>query len=108
MSYLIAPPDIMTSAATDLATIGSVLTAARAAAGTSTTGMLAAAEDEVSAAIFFQALGAQAAPYDTKLGRVRFARTPLQIRRVLRSAERTKLCQTAPSRAYVHPNHVDN
>ena len=51
MSYVIAAPEIMTSAATDLATIGSNLSAADAAAATRTTGMLAAAEDEVSAAI---------------------------------------------------------
>jgi hypothetical protein len=51
MSYVIAAPEIMTSAATDLATIGSTLSAAHAAAATETTGVLAAAEDEVSAAI---------------------------------------------------------
>src|SRR6516162_9181284 len=72
MSYVIAAPEIMTSAATDLANIGSALTAAKAAAATPTTGILAAAEDEVSAAIAavfsahgegFQALGAQAAAF---------------------------------------------
>src|SRR6516165_12649192 len=51
MSYVIAAPEIMTSAATDLATIGSALTAANAAAAAPTTGILAAAQDEVSAAI---------------------------------------------------------
>ncbi|OBI52434.1 PE domain-containing protein [Mycobacterium sp. E787] len=72
MSYVIAAPEIMTSAATDLATIGSALSAAHAAAAAQTTGVLAAAEDEVSAAIAavfsahgrqFQALGAQAAAF---------------------------------------------
>src|SRR6516162_9907519 len=72
MSYVIAAPEIMTSAATDLANIGSALTAAKAAAAAPTTGVLAAAEDEVSAAIAavfsahgqgFQALGAQAAAF---------------------------------------------
>ncbi len=62
----------MTSAATDLATIGSNLSAAHTAAATQTTGVLDAAEDEVSAAIAavfsshgqqFQALGAQAAAF---------------------------------------------
>jgi hypothetical protein len=71
MSYAIAAPELMTSAATDLATIGSDLSAAHAAA-TPTTGILAAAEDEVSAAIAavfsahgkgFQALGAHAAAF---------------------------------------------
>ena len=72
MSSLIAAPELITTAATDLANIGSTLNAAHAAAATQTTGMLAAAEDEVSAAIAavfsaqgqgFQALGAQAAAF---------------------------------------------
>jgi hypothetical protein len=72
MSYVIAAPEIMTTAATDLATVGSALTAAKAAAAAPTTGVLAAAEDEVSAAIAavfsahgqgFQAMGAQAAAF---------------------------------------------
>src|SRR5690242_18643097 len=72
MSYVIAAPEILTAAATDVATIGSNLSAAHAAAATRTTGLLAAAEDEVSAAIAalfsahgqgFHALGAQAAAY---------------------------------------------
>jgi triacylglycerol lipase len=72
MSNLIAAPEIMTTAATDLATIGSDLSAAHTAAAAQTTGMLAAAEDEVSTAIAalfsahgqgLQALGAQAAAF---------------------------------------------
>src|SRR6516165_11982592 len=72
MSFVAAAPEIMTSAAKDLADIGSALTAANRAAVTQTTGVLAAAEDEVSAAIAalfsahgqgFQALGAQAAAF---------------------------------------------
>jgi hypothetical protein len=72
MSFVIAAPEMMTAAATDLATIGSALTAAKAAAAAPTTGVLAAAEDEVSAAIAavfsahgqgFQALAAQAAAF---------------------------------------------
>jgi PE-PPE domain/PE family len=72
MSYVIAAPEIMTLAATDLADIGSVLTAAKAAAAAPTTGIVVAAQDEVSAAIAaafsahgqgFQALGAQAAAF---------------------------------------------
>ena len=51
MSYVIAAPEMMTSAATDLATIGSDLSAAHTAAAAQTTGVLAAAEDEVSTAI---------------------------------------------------------
>ena len=72
MSYVIAAPDIITAAATDLANIGSTVSAANTAAATRTTGVLAAAEDEVSAAIAalfsthgqgYQALGAQAAAF---------------------------------------------
>src|ERR1700741_2138469 len=72
MSSLIAAPELITTAATDLANIGSTLNAAHAAAATQTTGMLAAAEDEVSAAVAavfsahgqgFQALSAQAAAF---------------------------------------------
>ena len=70
MSLVIAAPDVMAAAATDLANIGSTIRAADAAAASPTTGILAAAEDEVSAAIAplfsshgkaFQALSAQAA-----------------------------------------------
>jgi triacylglycerol lipase len=62
----------MASAATDLATIASDLSAAHTAAAARTAGVLAAAEDEVSTAIAalfsaygqgFQALGAQAAAF---------------------------------------------
>src|SRR6201998_2717828 len=72
MSFVIAAPEFLTAAATDLANIGSTLSAANAAAAVPTTGILAAAEDEVSAAIAaafsahgqgFQALGAQAAAF---------------------------------------------
>ena len=70
MSFVIAAPEMMTSAATDLAGIGSTLSAANAAAAAPTTGIVAAASDEVSAAIAalfswhgqaYQALSAQAA-----------------------------------------------
>ena len=66
MSYLVAAPEFFSSAASDLSNIGSGLTSAHAAAAAPTTGVLAAAEDEVSAAIAaafsahgqgFQALG---------------------------------------------------
>jgi hypothetical protein len=72
MSYLVAAPEFLASAATGLSNIGSTLSTANAAAAAQTTGVLAAAEDEVSAAIAavfsahgegFQALGAQAAAF---------------------------------------------
>ena len=70
MSHVIAAPEMMTAAATDVASIGSTLSAANAAAAAPTTGIVAAASDEVSAAIAalfswhgqaYQALGARAA-----------------------------------------------
>ena len=72
MSYVIAAPEMLAAAAADVAGIGSSLSEANAAAATPTTGVLAAAEDEVSAAIAalfsahsqgFQAVSAQAAAF---------------------------------------------
>ncbi len=51
MSFVLAMPEVLGSAATDLAALGSVLGAADAAAAATTTGIVAAAQDEVSAAI---------------------------------------------------------
>ena len=72
MSYVLALPDIMSGAATDVASIGSqVATAIHGAAG-ATTGVVVAADDEVSAAIAgvfsaqgqaYQALSSQAAAF---------------------------------------------
>ncbi|MGA9674669.1 MAG: PE family protein, partial [Mycobacterium sp.] len=75
MSYVIAEPDMLTAAAADVAGIGSDLSAAHTAATTRTMGLLAAAEDEVSAAIAslfsshgqqFQAISAQAAAFQSQ------------------------------------------
>jgi hypothetical protein len=72
MSFVMATPELLTAAASDLANIGTTLTTANAAAAAHTTGVVAAAEDEVSAAVAavfsahgqgFQALGAQAAAF---------------------------------------------
>src|SRR6516225_2121315 len=72
MSFVIAVPEFVASAATDLSNIGSGLSAANAAAAAPTTAVVAAAGDEVSAAIAavfswhakeFQALGARAAAF---------------------------------------------
>ena len=76
MSFVIATPDVITAAATDLASIGSTVTAANAAAAAGTTGMLDAAADEVSTAITaqfethaqnYQTLSAQAAAFHDQL-----------------------------------------
>ena len=59
MSYVVALPEVMSAAATEVASIGSVVTKANQGVAGATTGVLAAAEDEVSAAIaaFFSAHG---------------------------------------------------
>src|SRR5271165_1363173 len=72
MSFVIAAPGEAVAAATDLASIGSAISAANAAAAAPTTGVLAAGADEVSTAIarFFgayahayRAVSAQAAVF---------------------------------------------
>ncbi len=76
MSFVLAVPDVMSDASTHLATIGSAVSAAQSAAAPPTTGVLAAAGDEVSgavAAVFsryasaYQALGSQAAAFHAQL-----------------------------------------
>ena len=68
MSFVIAAPEFVAAAASDLANIGSTINAANAAAMVPTSGVLAAGADEVSAAIAglfgahaqaYQALSAQ-------------------------------------------------
>jgi hypothetical protein len=75
MSFVIATPELVTTAATDLAGIGSSLSAANAAAATTTTEVVAAAGDEVSVAVAslfsahgqgFQALSAQAQAFHSE------------------------------------------
>ena len=72
MSFVIAVPEMVVSAASNLTSLGSMISEANAAAVAPTTGVVAAAGDEVSAAIAslfsshardFQALSAQAAAF---------------------------------------------
>ncbi|AIH39019.1 hypothetical protein IQ42_08560 [Mycobacterium tuberculosis] len=74
MSFVIASPEALLAAATDLAAIRSTIRAANAAAAVPTTGALAPAADEVSAGIAalfgaqaqsYQAVSAQAAAFMT-------------------------------------------
>ena len=51
MSYVVAAPDVLTSAAGDLAAIGSAVSAANATAANATTALATAAADEVSTRI---------------------------------------------------------
>ena len=71
-AYVIAAPDVIAAATTDLAKIGSTIKAATADAALPTTGVASAAADEVSAAVAvlfgshaqgYQALTAQAAAF---------------------------------------------
>jgi hypothetical protein len=68
MSYVIAAPEMIASAASDVANIGSTLNAANAAAVTPTVAVLPAAADEVSASIA-NLLSAHAANYQALAGR---------------------------------------
>ncbi|SOJ53976.1 Triacylglycerol lipase [Mycobacterium simulans] len=72
MSYVVALPEMLSGAASDVASIGSQVATANQGVADATTGVLAAAEDEVSAAIAalfsahgqgYQALSAQAAAF---------------------------------------------
>jgi hypothetical protein len=72
MAYVIAAPEMMTAAATDLATIGSDLGADQAAVAARTVALVPAAADEVSASVAhlfsqhaqgYQALAGQAAAF---------------------------------------------
>jgi triacylglycerol lipase len=72
VSYLVALPEVMSAAATNVASIGSAVETAHQAMAGATTGVVAAAEDEVSTAIAalfsahgqgYQALSAQAAAF---------------------------------------------
>lgn len=69
MSFVITTPDLVSTAAQDVATLHSTLTQATASAAAPTTGVIAAAEDEISAGVAsafssfgqdFQAVSAQA------------------------------------------------
>jgi hypothetical protein len=75
MSYVVATPELLATAAADMAGIGSSLRQANASATSPTTAVIAAAEDDVSAAIAalfsghaqqFQALSAGAAMFHTQ------------------------------------------
>jgi hypothetical protein len=75
MSFVIAAPEMVTDAAKNLASIGSTISAANATAAAPTTAVLAAAGDEVSAAIAtlfsehasaYQTLSAQAATFEAQ------------------------------------------
>ena len=68
MSIVIAAPELMNTAATNLANIGSNLSAAHTAAAAQTTGVIPAAADEVSASIA-QLFSAHAQDYQALAGR---------------------------------------
>ncbi len=74
MSYVVAAPEVVADAAKSLESLRSAISAAQAGAAAPTTGVVAAAGDEISAAVAalfseygsnYQALGAQAAAFHT-------------------------------------------
>ncbi|WP_156767270.1 PE family protein, partial [Mycobacterium sp. E796] len=76
MSFVLAVPEVMSDATTTLANLSSTISAAQAAAAGPTTGLLAAAGDEVSTAIAamfsqyasaYQTLSSQAAAFHVQL-----------------------------------------
>jgi hypothetical protein len=69
MSYVLATPELMSAAATDLAAIGSAVDAAHLAAAASTTGLIPAAADEVSMGIA-QLFSAHAADYQAQAAKM--------------------------------------
>ncbi len=78
MGFVTAAPDVLSLASAQVADVGSALTAAHTAAASATTKLVAAAGDEVSAAIAalfggygqdFQALSAQAAAFHAQFVR---------------------------------------
>ncbi len=78
MSFVVAAPETLAAAAADMGSIGSTLNAANTAAARATTTVLAAAGDEVSAAIAslfsshgqeYQALSAQASVFHAEFVR---------------------------------------
>ncbi len=84
MSFVVAVPEVLGTAATDLAGLGSSLSEARAAAATQTTGVLAAAEDEVSAAIAAVFSGPRSAMWSADHGRAFRSKPTFQPRRTWR------------------------
>jgi hypothetical protein len=75
MPYVVAVPEMLASAATDIHSVGAALNAANVAAAAPTTGVLASGADEVSAAIAglfsehakaYQALSTQAAAFQAR------------------------------------------
>ena len=111
MSFVIAAPEMMTDAATRVASIGSTIRAANAAASIPTTRVLAAGADEVSAAIAtvfsrhasaFQAASAQSASFHAQYVRALNAGAAAYLSAEAANAAQTLLSpfeqQTAPLR----------
>ncbi len=75
MSYVVATPDVLSGAASNLTSLGATLERANAVAAASTTELLAAAQDEVSTAIAalfgnhgqaYQTISAEAAAFQAR------------------------------------------
>lgn len=100
MSFVIAAPETLVRAASDLANIGSTLGAANAAALGPTTELLAAGADEVSAAIasLFAAHGQAYQAVSAPLRCRRFM--PSSFKPLLRALARTRALRPPPRRRW--------
>ncbi|OBJ54459.1 hypothetical protein A9W95_16845 [Mycobacterium sp. 1423905.2] len=109
MSFLATAPEMVTAAAENLAGLGSSLGQVTAAAATSTTGVAAAAADEVSLAIAqlfgtfgeeFQAVNAQAAAFQAEFTRLLNGSAAAYVATEVANAEQNLLgAVTAPAAA---------
>jgi PE family len=100
MSYVIAAPEIMASAATDVAAVGSTLSAAHMAAAAPTVAVIPAAADEVSASIA-HLFSRYANDYQAVAGRA--AAFHEQFAQQLTASARSFATTEAASTASLHP-----
>ena len=109
MAFVLVSPEMMAAAATDVAGIGSTITAANAAAALPTTGVASAAADEVSTAIAalfsqhavgFQEVAGQAAAFHAQFVQALNAGADAYVRAEAANVEQTLLgAVNAPTQA---------
>ncbi|MCV7075208.1 PE family protein [Mycobacterium szulgai] len=115
MSYVVTTPELVTTAAGNLAAIGSAVEDAAWAAAGSTTGVAPAAADEVSLAISrlfgsfgneFQAVSAQAAAFHGEFVRLLNGGAAAYLSAEIANAEQNLLSPpaAAPARRVAHTN----
>ncbi|KQH81332.1 PE family protein [Mycobacterium gordonae] len=100
MTNLLVAPEVITTAVTDIGNIGSTVSAASAAAAAPTTGLLAAAADEVSAAIA-NLFGSHGQEFQALVGQVEAFQTTFQ--QTLSAAANAYVQTEAASAAAIPP-----